>query len=293
MILSNDSSIKQLDLTKELTMIENVNYPFSSLLLRNGRQKVGSVIVSWTYETLDDSRGLAKEGSDVTDYQKSDRSAGDSNICQILRKAVAVSDTAQVVRDEHITDLFAHELNNRIIEIKRDLEYYLINGVRDDGEYGNSGNPRQMNGLLQFVQDENKVEEESLTIKVLQNMAKTMAQKGTASQNLVLLCDYNTFDTVADLFEEKTYYQGVTNEFGSPVRLLNLTYARVIPYLVPEMPSDTCLMVNMNYLKLAELRPLAYYDLAKTGSAKKGYIEMENTLKVLHPDAVVQFSKKA
>ena len=73
---------------------------------------------------------------------------------------------------------------------------------------------------------------------------------------------------------------------------MNLTYARVIPYLVPEMPVDTCVMANMDYIKLAELRPLAYYDLAMVGSSKKGFIEMENTIKVLHPDAVVQYSKK-
>lgn len=288
MILSD--AIKQIDLTKELVLIDNVNYPFTSLLLRNGRQKATSTIVSWDYEFLDDSRGLVKEGSDVETFQESDRTTGNSNVCQILRKAVAVSDTAQAVSDEHINDLFAHELRNRILEIKRDLEYYLVNGQKDDGT---TGNPRQMAGLLEFVDEDNIIEQASLTIKTLQNMAKKMAQKGTASQDLVLLCDYNTFDTVADLFEDKTYYEGVTNEFGSPVRLLNLTYARVIPYLVSEMQQDTCLMVNMNYLKLAELRPLVYYDLAKTGSSKKGFIEMENTLKVLHPDAIVQFSKKA
>ncbi len=291
MILSDNKNIQQLDLTKELVMTDAVNMPFTSLLLKNGRQKATSTVVNWDYEKLDSSRGLAKEGADVTTFQESDRQTGDSNVCAILQKSVSVSDTAQAVSQEHIADLFAHELSNRIIEIKRDLEYYLINGVRDEG---NTGNPRQMAGLLQFVKAENKTEvTKALDLKQLQNMAKTMKQAGTASQDLVLLCDYNTYDIVADLFQDKTYYAGVTNEFGSPVHKLNLTYASVVPYVIDTMPVDTALMVNMDFIKLAELRALAYYDLAKTGSSQKGFIEMENTIKVLHPDAVVQYSKKS
>ncbi len=290
MILSDNKNIKQLDLTKELILTDAVNLPFTSLLLKNGRQKATSVTVNWDYEQLDNSRGLAKEGSDVEKFEESDRTTGDNNVCQILRKAVNVSDTAQSVSQEHIADLFAHELNNRLIEIKRDLEYYLINGVKEI----NTSNPRQMAGLLQFVKAENKKEvTKALDLKTLQEMAKIMKQAGTASQNLVLLCDYNTYDIVADLFQDKTYYQGVTNEFGSPVHKLNLTYAGVVPYIIDTMPKDTCLMANMDFLKLAELRPLTYAELAKTGSSTKGFIEMENTLKVLHPNALTMYTKKS
>ncbi|WP_042681984.1 SU10 major capsid protein [Anaerosalibacter massiliensis] len=289
MILSNDKNIKQIDLSKELVMTDAVNLPFTSMILKN-RDKATSTIVNWDYEQLDSTRGLAKEGSDVTEFEESNRTTGDSNVCQILRKAVNVSDTAQAVSEEHIADLFAHELSNRIVEIKRDLEYYLINGVKNDG---NDGQARQMNGLLQFVKPENKTEvTTALDLKKLQNMAKTMRKAGTAGQDLVLLCDYNTYDIVADLFFEKTLYQGVTNEFGSPVQKLNLTYASVVPYVIDTMPENTCLMVNTDFLKLAELRALIYSDLAKTGSSRKGFIEMENTLKVLHPDAITMYSKK-
>lgn len=290
MILSNDKNIKQLDLSKELVLLDNVEMPFTSLLLQNGREKATSTIVNWDYENLDSSKGLVKEGVDVEVFQNSNRTTGDSNVCQILQKAVSTSLTTQAISQEHINDEFTHQLTLRMAELKRDLEYFLINGQKDDGT---TGNARQMAGLLQFVKAENKTEvTTALDLKKLQNMAKTMKQAGTASQNLVLLCDYNTFDIVADLFQDKTTYIGVENEFGSPVQLLNLTYGRVTPYVIPDMPKDTCLMVNMDYLRIPELRPLAYYDLAMTGSSKKGFIEIENSLKVLNPNAIVQYSKK-
>jgi hypothetical protein len=292
MIKTTNISGEILDLTKELTLIDAVNLPFTSLLLKNGRQKAGSVIVNWKYENLDSSRNLSFEGADVTTFQTSDRSTGDKNVCQIITKAVSVSETAQAVTLENISDLFAHELNNRILEAKRDLEYYLINGEYNEVE--TVDNPRQMKGLVNFVPAQYIIEKSSNPKKDdLDNMSKMMRQAGTASQNLVLLCDYNTYDVVAGLYEDKTTYIGVTNEFGSPVKRLNLKYGACDLYLIDSMPIDTMILANMQYLKLAELRPLVYQDLAKTGSSRKGFIEMENTLKYLHPAAATMFKKTA
>lgn len=281
-----------LDLTKELTLIDAVNLPFSSLLLKNGRQKVGSVITNWTYENLDSSRNLSFEGSDVTTFQTSDRSTGDKNVCQIITKAVSVSETAQAVTLESISDLFAHELNNRILEAKRDLEYYLINGEYNETETEN--NPRQMKGLVNFIGKTYTTSKSSNPTKTdIDNMSKVMRQAGTAGQNLVLLCDYNMFDVVSGLYDDKTSYIGVTDTFGSPVKRLNLKYGACDVYLVDSMPLNTMILANMQYLKLAELRPLVYQDLAKTGSSRKGFIEMENTLKFLHPAAATMYKKTA
>lgn len=289
MILSKD--LKQLDLAKELVLTDAINLPVTSLLLKN-KQIVTSTNVSWDYKNLDDTKGLAVEGSDVDKFQATNKILGGSNTVQMLRKAVNVSDTAQAVSAEHINDLFADELNDRIIEIKRDLEHYIINGIEDKGL---TASPRQMNGLLKFVEADNKVTKTKIDLLVLQEMARKMRKAGTASQDLVLLCDYNTFDVVADLFADKTQYQGVTNEFGSPVHKINLTYGSIVPYVIDSMPTDTAIMANLDYIKLGVLqnRDLAYNELGKIGSSTRGLIEMENTIKVLHPGALTQYKKGA
>ena len=142
-----------IDLTKELILLDNVNLPFSSLLMKKGTQKISSVITNWKYENLDNTRGLSLEGADVSTFQASDRSTGDKNVCQIITKAISVSDTAQAVSLDNISDLFAHELNNRMLEAKRDLEYYLINGVYKEDETDDT--PRQMKGLINFITEDN------------------------------------------------------------------------------------------------------------------------------------------
>lgn len=278
-----------IDLSKELILLDNVNLPFSSLLMKKGTQKVGSVLVDWKYENLDSTRNLSLEGADVTTFQASDRSTGDHNICQIIQKAVSVSGTANAVNIEGIADLFAHELNNRMIEAKRDLEHYLINGVYTE-ESGTT--PRQMKGLVNFITEDNTITKADVpTIADLNAMAKLMKQAGTSSQNLVLLMDYNMTDVVSDLFADKTSYIGVTNEFGSPAKKINLTYGSCFLYTVDTMPVDTMVLANLDYLKFASLRPLQYQDLAKTGDSRKGFIVMENTLKFLNPTAATMFKK--
>lgn len=278
-----------IDLSKELILLDNVNLPFSSLLMKKGTQKVGSVLVDWKYENLDSTRNLSLEGADVTTFQASDRSTGDHNICQIIQKAVSVSGTANAVNIEGIADLFAHELKNRMIEAKRDLEYYLINGVYTE-ESGTT--PRQMKGLVNFITEDNTITKADVpTIADLNAMAKLMKQAGTSSQNLVLLMDYNMTDVVSDLFADKTSYIGVTNEFGSPAKKINLTYGSCFLYTVDTMPVDTMVLANLDYLKFASLRPLQYQDLAKTGDSRKGFIVMENTLKFLNPTAATMFKK--
>lgn len=288
MIKTTDIKNEIIDLSKELLMVDNVNLPFSSLLLRKGTEKGTSTIVSWKYEKLDATRKTANEGADITEFQTSDRSTGDKNVMQIIEKAVSISDTANAVSVENIQNLFAHEINNRIIESKRDLEYFLINGV-----YGEI-DPRQMKGLLNFATVENTISKTTApSLADFQEMSKKMRKQGTSSQNLVLLCDYNMTDVINTLFDDKLRYIGVTNEFGSPVLKINLTYGSAYVYTIDAMPLDTCALVNLDYLKLSELRNMQYQDLAKTGDSRKGFIVMENTLKVKHPGALTVFKKTA
>lgn len=279
-----------LDLTKELILLDTVNLPFSSLLMKKGTQKIGSVITNWKYENLDNTNNLSLEGADVTAFQASDRSTGDKNVCQIITKSVSISETADAVSLENIADLFAHELNNRMLEAKRDLEYYLINGVYKEDESGSPATPRQMKGLYNFITVENTISRNANpNLSDLNAMCKLMKQAGTASQNLVLLCSYEMMDYVSDLFYDKTSYIGVTDEFGSPAKKINLTYGSAFVYLCDSLPANTMILVNIDYLKFASLRALKYQDLAKTGSSRKGFIEMENTLKFLNPTAAVMF----
>ncbi len=291
MIKTSNINNEIMDLTKEMVMVDNVNLPFSSLLLKKGTKKVSSVITNWKYEKLDNSKNLSLEGADATNFLTSDRNTGDKNICQIISKAVNISGTAGAVSVENIADLFAHEISNRIVEAKRDLEWYLINGVYTEE---NGTTPRQMKGLVNFITGTNAVTKATAPVLAdFNNLSKIMRQAGTSAQDLVLLADYNMTDIINSLFVDKERYTNVQNEFGSVVKKINLTYGSCYVYTIDAMPTDTMVLANLNYMDIGELRPLAYEELSKTGDSRKGQIIMENTLRVLHPSAAVKFTKTA
>ena len=286
MIKSTD--VKQIDLTKELINIGNEELPFSSLLLKKGVKKISSTVFSWNYEDFNGDDGIVAEGSDVDSFQKSVDAGAGENSTMILRKSVSITETAMAVSKEDVKDLFVHELNNRTIELKKNLENYLVNGKinKTDGV-----KPRQMAGLLSFVSAGNKISTATeITNKELKEATKKMSQKGTASSNLVLLCSYEALDSINDLFDGKVGYTGIQNEFGNVVHKINNAYGSMTPYLCPSLPAKTAVLVNMDHLQIAELRSLAYQELAKTGSSRKGFIELEASLKVASPDAIVQIT---
>ena len=76
------------------------------------------------------------------------------------------------------------------------------------------------------------------------------------------------YDVVAGLYDEKVSYIGVTNEFGSPAKKINLKYGASYIYLVDAMPENTMILANMEYLKFAQLRP-QYITLQRQVQAEK------------------------
>lgn len=290
MIKTGDLNI--IELHKELVLVDNINYPFASLMLQKRSVPASSVIVNWKYENLSDVNTPAFEGAEISAFLASDRSSGDKNIMQIFSKAVSVSGTADVVAVESIRDLFSHEIENRLIEVKRDLEYYLLQGEYSEED---ENNPRQMKGLLNFVDKNNQLDDTAegfeFGIGTLQEMAKIMRKAGTSSQNLMLLCDYNMTDAINTLFDEQQRYVNVTDSLGNPVKKLNLTYGGAFVYTLDSMPEDTMTLINIDYLQLAQLRKAQYHDLAKSGDSRKGFVVAESTLKFLHPTAAVSFTK--
>ncbi len=287
MINTSDLNNEIIDLNKELILVDNINFPFASLMLQRNIP-ISSVISNWKYEKLDQTNDPAFEGAEIDAFLKSDRSTGDKNICQIFSKAVAVSGTADAVSLENIRDVFSHEVQNRLIECKRDLEHYLINGVYQEET---TTKPRQMKGLLNFITGDNAMSATEVTLATLQEMAKKMRKAGTSSQNLMLLCDYNMTDAINTFFDDKQRYIVIDNEFGNPVKKVNLTYGSAFVYTLDSMPVDTMALINLDYLQLGELRKMQYHDLAKSGDSKKGFVVMENTLRVLSPNAGVKFTK--
>lgn len=275
-----------LDLSEKIALVSPTDTPLTTLLLgMNKRVPAKDITVTWRERVLNDTRGTLKlEGAEAGDPIISSRGSL-SNLCQIIEKVTQVSGTAEALNPSGIGNSFLAEVNDRMIETKRDLEWYYINGTKvaesDD-------TPRQMNGLINLVNSNNVVDAtDGLTEDILLDALQKMWDHGAKG-------DYYTFvnatvkrliNKLAQAGDNIRFVKGdegigkafgVTyNRFESDFGILNLVLNR-------HMGAENLLAVDLEQVEIAELRPTFYEDLPKGGDYQKGHIINESSIKLLN-----------
>ncbi|MCM1223066.1 MAG: DUF5309 domain-containing protein, partial [Lachnospiraceae bacterium] len=163
-----------IDLADEIKLVSPTDTPLTTLLMGRGQTVPATdITVTWRERKLNDQRGTLKlEGAEAGDAIKSSRGSL-SNICQIIEKVTQVSGTAQALNPKGIGNSFQSEVSDRLTETKRDLEWYFINGTKTMEA---DSTPRQMDGLMNLVNDENVIDgtgktfSEELILDALQGM---------------------------------------------------------------------------------------------------------------------------
>src|SRR5690554_39400 len=137
------------DLSDVIALVSPTDTPLYTLIANRGQiVPAKDITVTWREKELNQTRGqLILEGAEAGTPLNSQRTMK-SNICQIMEKVVSVSGTVRALAAKGIGDEFNAEVNDRLIELKRDIEYYIINGVMT---LESGSTPRQMNGLLNMV----------------------------------------------------------------------------------------------------------------------------------------------
>ena len=158
------------DLREEIALTSPTDTPLTTLLMGRGAVVPATdITVTWRERKLNETRGTLKlEGAEAGDPIKSSRSTL-SNLCQIIEKVTQVSGTAQALNPKGIGKSFEAEINDRLIETKRDLEWYFLNGTK---AAGSETVPRQMNGLVNLVNADNVVDATEGLTEVLSTWRK-------------------------------------------------------------------------------------------------------------------------
>lgn len=167
------------DLTEEIKLVSPTDTPLTTLLMGRGQVvPANDITVTWREKELNSDRGTLKlEGSEAGEAITSGRKTL-SNVCQIIEKVTQVSGTARSLNPKGIGDVFNSEVQDRLVETKRDMEWYFLNGTK---ALESGSTPRQMNGLVNLVASGNVVETKgALTeehfLDALQEMWKHGAQ---------------------------------------------------------------------------------------------------------------------
>lgn len=274
------------DLREEIALVSPTDTPLTTLLMGRGAVvPANDITVTWRERKLNEERGTLKlEGAEAGEPIKSSRGSL-SNICQIIEKVTQVSGTAQALNPKGIGNSFDAEVNDRMIETKRDLEYYFLNGVKTL-EADNT--PRQMAGLMNLVNAENVVDAtgkdftEDIILDSLQAMwnhgahGEYYAFVNASVKRLVNNLLKNGVNVKIDIDNSMDQVLGVTvAKIQSDFGIINLVLDR-------HMVTDAMLTVDLEQVEIAELRGTFYEDLPKSGDFQKGHIINESTIKLLN-----------
>ena len=214
-----------------------------------------------------------------------------SNICQIMSKATSVSGTLNALNPHGIGNEFASEIADRLLELKRDMEYFFISGAK---AVENESTPRQMNGLMNLVGHSiDLTSNTELTEDVLIDAMQKMWECGVSSENIYAFRGATVKRKINKLLADNTTTRisaelGQRNPLGIMVDRLVSDFGDFNLVLNRHMPENAILIVDLNEVEIATLRPVFFQELAKTGDYTKGQIITENTIKLLNSKAGVK-----
>ena len=274
-----------IDLAEEIKLTSPTDTPLTTLLMGRGAVVPATdITVTWRERKLNETRGtLKKEGADAGDPIKSNRGSL-SNVCQIIEKVTQVSGTAEKLNPKGIGSSFNAEVADRLIETKRDLEWYFLNGVRAEE---NESTPRQMNGLINLVNAENVIDATAgLTEALMLDAMQKMWDHGSQGE-------YYTFVNASvkrklnDLLKNAANIRvnitnGLSQTMGITVQKVESDFGTLNLVLDRHMDTKTMLILDLDQVQIAELRGTFFEMLPKAGDYHKGHILNESTIKLLN-----------
>ncbi|GKH50356.1 hypothetical protein CE91St46_14670 [Eubacteriales bacterium] len=274
------------DLSDEIKLVSPTDTPLTTMLMGRGAVVPATdITVTWREKQLDTTRGtLIKEGADAGTVIVSSRSSI-SNLCQITEKVTQVSGTARALHPKGVGDTFDAEVSDRLIELKRDMEWYFLNGTKT---VESDTAARQMNGLVNLVNTKNVIStagalSEDHFLDAFQKMWDHGAQGEyfafvNATQKRAINALAKAGSNVRWVIENGS----VTNEWGVGVSKIVSDFGTINLVLDRHMDAATILALDLDEVQIAELRSTFYEDLPKAGDYYKGHIINESTIKLLN-----------
>ncbi len=292
-----DASVngKPRDLSDIIYDISPTDTPFLTMC---GKAAAKQTLHEWQTDSLaTPAVNAVMEGADTTTFAESNTTEL-SNKTQILKKAVAVSGTAQAVDQAGVDKQYNYQMAQRLKELKTDLELALLSNQIQQSDDG-STTPRKMRGLPCWLTSNKDLGSGGTAATTAAACTAGTARVPTQAMiDAVLLSCYNSGgnpntimmapairqkmssvlgsgNTKVEYVEDKKAFSTVdvyVSDFGSLKLVPNRVQAR-------DTYSAKCAFaLDPEYWKVAYLRGVTEEKLALTGDSLKGQIIVEATL---------------
>lgn len=281
MVKTNDFLENEIiDLSEEIKLASPTDTPLTTLLMSKGATvPANDITVTWRERKLNETRGnLKNEGDGIGDPVKSSRRTL-SNVCQIIEKVLEVSGTAETAGETTFED----ELIDRLMEVKRDMEWYFLNGVRAEET---ESTPRQMNGLVNLVNNDNIVDGSAgLSESLIEDTLYQLWTHGSVKEYYAFV-NKEVKRQINYLYRNSenvriNVSQGMDQSVGITVQRIVSDFGVLNLVLNRHMDPHTMLILDLDQVQIAELRGTFFEMLPRKGDSEKGHVMNESSIKLL------------
>lgn len=297
-LVSYDLTGKQLSFANWISNLSPTDTPFVSM---TGKESIGQTLFQWQTDTLaavNTANAVVEGAAAVEDAATS--TTVKSNVTQILRKVVKVSDTANALANYGRGRELQYQMEKRGKEIKRDLEAILLSAqAKVDGD---GSNARKTAGFQALVAASGVADPDTGAV-----VNKTTSISGVITETELFDLTYNLYlaganaDTVMFHPKYASFFSSLQEKTGTGNRLrmfentpkLSVYVSDFVDPLGQEfklipnryMPEDAIYFFNPSDWTQMVLRSPTKQPLAKDGSYEKHMIEMEVGLRHRNPYA--------
>lgn len=267
------SRLQVIDLSEAFAVTNAQLSPLLSILLATRKTKASDVTVSRRVKTFSQTpSGKKGEGFKPASYEKTVFTYK-SNVCEIFNKNVSISNTTIAVAGNGKL-LMAQEIEDRIVEIKKDLENSIINGTKAEGD------PRAMGGILEG-KNITDLAAAPLTVEHLEAELVKLHNAGCIKDVYLLVnpTDKSKLDKV--ILEKERYQVNIgTGQVVAGVSVQKYWSSlgfQVNILVTPNVTAGKLVFVDLGHMELPVLRDLQATDLAVTGDSQEKMIVAEVT----------------
>jgi len=301
-----DVSTNREDLSDNLFRVEQEETPVLSAIKKT---KASNTNHEWSTDSLRaPSSNAAIEGDDASAASTVTPPARFGNYTQILKDKIVISGTQQNgMNTAGISNYMAHEKAKKMIEIKRDCEWSIINGGGTAGignakvvEAANGGAAREMGSLHTYLTSNIDIAgtasagtgadtltagtQRAFTETLLINVLNDCFTNGGKPTMLVMSAGNRTlFNNFAG--GSTRYVDTNTSELVHSFDVYKGDHHTLNVISSDIMEDENVFAIDPKYLALADLRPLGAEKLGKSGDNLQQEMVWETTLEVCNNNA--------
>jgi hypothetical protein len=202
------------------------------------------------------------------------------NYTQIFTKGISVSHTMRSVLQAGVADEYTFQIARRLMEIMRDLDVTLINGIQS-ADAGSDTSYRSMGGLIEFASQSTgnvTTTSEALTLTVVNDMAKQIWDDGGYPNFILVSGKQKRKISAFDQSARRSSYDGTVAGYVVDKVITDLGF--ILDVIVdPSMPDDVAIVGDLGKIRVMPLQndAMRAEDLAKTGRAWKSQVTGQYT----------------